>query len=497
MPIEFQLINKEGALTNRAVASWQAGEDGFTESYDVRHRIGGGNFKTLNTTDTNVVIDGIKPGNTVEVQVRAVGMGFPPKRSAYAVVTAVAPALPKNIAGPSNETIEQEVVNVTELKVKALSSAQAVLEWKAPKNEKLNNLTAIIKHSSKTDGTGSFANSVKLAEVPGGANTAVVPLLNGQYIIKLRDDTTFNKSTEEKSVTLNIPDLEVGKLIHNRREDQDSPPFQGLQRFVFYSADNDALVIDTDALFDELGVFDDIGDLDFASDRRLFGTYEFKDAVDLGGKFNVKLERILETRGDYPKDSIDDRVELVDTWSDWDGLVPDDTSAVVYFRTTDNADVDERILLEESTNQTVAGFDLEDSDSLLQESTNTFNDWTVLDKGTFVGRTFQFKAELETNHIDQTPLVDELGYKITVPGRSEGSAVITSNAGATKAVSFTNAFYETPAISILSYSLASGDYYEVTSTSRTGFTIAFKDSSNTIVSRDFQYVATGYGAEVS
>ena len=493
MPIEFQLISKDGGLTNRAIATWSRGDEGFTAAFDVKHRIGKGTYsRILNTTDTSLTVEGIKPGKTFEVQVRAVSTGFPPRRSAYAIATGVAPALPKNIAGSTNLNLEQAVSNVSNLRIKALSSAQAVLEWKPPTNEKLNNVTAVVKHSNKTDGTGSFANSVKLAEVPGNANSVVVPLLNGQYIVKLRDDTTDNKSSDEKSVTLNIPDLEVGKLIHTRREDQDSPPFQGLQRFVFYSADNDALVIDTDALLDELGTFDDIGDFDFASIRRFFGTYEFKDPVDLGGKFNVKLERILETRGDYPKDSVDDRADLVDTWSDWDGLVPDDTSAIVYFRTTDNAEVDERILLENND-----GFDLEDGDSLIQESTNTFNDWTVLDKGTFVGRTFQFKAELETGHVDQTPLVDQLGYKITVPGRTENSGVLTSNAGSTKDISFTNAFYETPAISILAYNLGSGDYYEVTSTSRTGFTIAFKNSSNTIVEKQFLYVATGYGAEVS
>lgn len=497
MPIEFQLIEKEGALTNRAISSWQAGPDGSTEFFEVRHRIGGGSFVSRTTTETSFTLDGIQPGNTLEVQVRGVNGGLPARRSPYVIATAIAPALPKNIAGSANENIEQVVANVGELKIKALSSAQAVLEWKPPVNEKLNNLTAIVKHSNKTDGTGSFANSVKLAEVPGSASSVVVPLLNGQYIVKLQDATTANKSLEEKSVTINIPDLEVGKLIHNRREDQDSPPFQGLQRFVFYSSDNDALVIDTDALFDELGIFDDIGDMDFAADRRLFGTYEFPASVDLGGKFNVKLERILETRGDYPKDQIDDRVELVDTWSDWDGLVPDDTSAVVYFRTSDAAEADEKFLLEESDINTVAGFDLEDGDSLLQESTNAFNDWTVLDKGTFVGRTFQFKAELETAHIDQTPLVDQLGYKMTIPGRTENSGVLTSNAGSTKAISFANAFYETPVISISAYNLSSGDYYEVTSTSRTGFTIAFKNSSNTIVEKQFLYVATGYGAEVS
>ena len=41
--------------------------------------------------------------------------------------------------------------------------------------------------------------------------------------------------------------------------------------------------------------------------------------------------------------------------------------------------------------------------------------------------------------------------------------------------------------------LDTGDFYELTSKSATGFTIKFKNSSGTVVSRDFDYVAKGYG----
>jgi hypothetical protein len=117
-----------------------------------------------------------------------------------------------------------------------------------------------------------------------------------------------------------------------------------------------------------------------------------------------------------------------------------------------------------------------------------------MESGRFTGRQFQFKAELSAAHVDQTPLVDELGYTMQLESRTESSATTASGAGA-KAVTFANAFYQEPSVGITAFNLASGDYYEVTSTTRTGFTVTFKNSSNAAIDRNFQYQAVGYGTE--
>ena len=279
-------------------------------------------------------------------------------------------------------------------------------------------------------------------------------------------------------------------LIQTRREDTDSPAFQGATRGVFYSDEYDGLVLDGDSTIDDALLIDDLSEIDFIGDRLETGEYDFPNLLDLGGKFEVIFERTIESRGLYPSDLIDDRSELVDSWSDWDGTAAEDTSAAVYFRTSDEAFTADDILLE----VTADFFLLEDGSKLLQESSLTFGEWTVLDVTRFVGRTFQFKAELETEHPDQTPLVEQLGYEAYIPARTESSSTIASGAGA-KAVTFTNAFYQAPTVGITAFNLASGDYYEVTSVTRTGFTVHFKNSSNSSVDRNFQYVAAGFGSE--
>jgi predicted phage tail protein len=469
LSIDFQLIEKDGGITNRAIASWAAGEGGFTGSYVVAWRIGEGSYNKFDTTKTSLEVDGIQPGKTFQVKVRAVGIGFPTKKSGFVYKKAVAPDLPTIIGG------SKLVENVTNLTVSPINDTQAVLHWQSPAVEKLNNLVAVIRHSNKTDGTGTFANATNLVEVPASANTATVPLLNGEYLIKLKDQTTKKKSITAVSVVLNIPDALPKLLIETRREDQDTPPFQGLQQNVTYDSGYDGLILDTTELVD----------------GKFSGEYEFASVKTLPGKFQVTLDRTLESRGLYPNDTIDSRSALVDTWADWDGTSPEETSSEIYFRVSDEVPTDDELLLEASPDI----FLLEDGDKLLLESSITFtSEWTVLNKSTFVGRSFQFKAELESDQPDETPLVDELGYVMSIPSRTENSATIASGAGA-KAVTFTTAFYEAPTVGITAFNLASGDYYELTSVTRTGFTVHFKNSSNSSVDRNFQYVAAGFGSE--
>ncbi|BCV01821.1 MAG: hypothetical protein CM15mV46_320 [Caudoviricetes sp.] len=46
-----------------------------------------------------------------------------------------------------------------------------------------------VRHSNKQDGTGTFQNSIDLIEALAGNTTdAVVPSLDGEYILKFRDD---------------------------------------------------------------------------------------------------------------------------------------------------------------------------------------------------------------------------------------------------------------------------------------------------------------------
>ena len=76
--------------------------------------------------------------------------------------------------------------------------------------------------------------------------------------------------------------------------------------------------------------------------------------------------------------------------------------------------------------------------------------------------------------------------------RTEKGDDIVSGVG-TKNITFTNAFYDIPTIIITGQNMATGDYFVITSKAKTGFSITFYNSSNTIISRTFDYQVIGYG----
>ena len=121
-----------------------------------------------------------------------------------------------------------------------------------------------IRHSSLTDGTATFSNSVDLITAVSGSSTeASVALLEGEYIVKFADDGG-RFSPDDTSVIVDLPDS-LGKIVAiNHREDQQTPdPFQGTHVDTFYSEEFDALTIDGEDEIDDEGEIDDIESIDF------------------------------------------------------------------------------------------------------------------------------------------------------------------------------------------------------------------------------------------
>jgi hypothetical protein len=488
LTLEFRQITVGQTSTNRMIASWSRGLNGGTIGFEIRYKIGSGNFVTTETTGTTFEIDGLDPGRLITFQIRSVGVPPVNRKSAWVYAPGTVPAADIDPENPSSVVAPPIPADVT---LQAIEGDQAILRWKIPATSGLNtnNFLAIIRHAPQTDGTGTWPNSTLLRTVKAQTNFAMLPLIEGEYLVKFQDENG-QRSLEAASAVIDLPNPIPRLNIQVRREDQDSPPYQGDKVGVFYDEDYDGLVLDGDATFDDVIDLDALGTFDFIGTRLAAGRYYFNNVLDLGGVFSVLFTRKLTTRGLYPADTIDDRTELIDRWSDFDGDIPDDTSTDLYFRTSNQATTDEELLLENGE-----FFLLEDgTDKIQMESDIDFGAWVPMESGRYTGRQFQFKAELSAAHADQTPLVDELGYTMQLESRTESSATIASGATA-KVVTFANAFYQEPSLGISASNLASGDYYEVTSASRTGFTITFYDSSNTAIDRNFQYQAVGYGTE--
>ena len=336
-----------------------------------------------------------------------------------------------------------------------------------------------IRHSSKTDGSGTYTNSADLiTALPGSETEATIPLLEGEIICRFVDSSN-NLSANDTSVIIDLPETSnlLAQSWGSVREDETNPPFQGSATDVVYDSNQDALIL-ASLGFDSITDFDNVSDLDaIDAGTASSGTYNFNDLLDLGGVFAVDLKRYFVARGFRPSDTIDSRTELIDTWDDFDGALITNVNAAMQVRkTTDDPG-----------------------------GSPTWGNWQNLSNGTFKGRAFQFKAILSTTDNSENILIDQLGYNASFKQRSEQSiATVDSSTLTSNTVNFSKPFFVgtsslggantyLPSIGITAQNLSSGDYFEVSNVSASSFQVLFKNSSGSTIDKNFTWSAVGYG----
>ncbi len=467
-PNALQAEEKVVVINNQAVAklivSWQP-IVGVTQ-YQVNYRFNNGNFisQTVSAPDFEIFDSDV---GTYEFQVFSYNAALQTSATSSNLTFNAQgkTALPGNVVGLSAEPISEKLVR---------------LRWNLSTDvDVIHGGRVYVRHSTKTDGSGTFSNSVDLIEaLAGNTTTAEVPYLEGEYILKFRDDGN-RFSPGETSVIIELPDNLAPLIAQTRREDQDNPKFQGTKVNVSFDALSNSLNLAGTGLFDAITDFDNEASLDDAGGISSSGTYDFGGTaggttLDLGGVFSLDLKRHFLTEGFIPADLFDAR-GLIDDLTDFDGTTALDVNAEMLVRVT------------------------QDDPS----GSPTYSAFQTFANGTYKGRGFQFRTNLTSNDAIQDIRVSELGYTASLQRRTEQGNVTASGAGA-KAITFTSPFFvgtssllgantNLPSVGINAQNMASGDYFEVSSISATGFTVHFKNSSNASIDRNFTYQAVGFG----
>mgnify|MGYP003135401362 FL=1 len=351
-------------------------------------------------------------------------------------------ALPEDVSGLTIEPINEQFVRLR------FTQATAI--------DVLHGGRVYVRHTNQTGGGASFQAAQDVIEaVAGNATEVIAPALAGTYLLKFQDDGG-RFSANAASVNLSLVDILDSITVKTDREDTDGTPYNGTKSNVVYDSSLGGLKL-TDPT------------------ANATGTYDFVDTLDLGGTFSLVLKRHFQGVGFYTGDQFDNRTDNIDTWTDFDGTIANDVNAKMAVRTT--------------------------TDNPSSSPTYTsFNDFA---NGTFKGRGFQFRITIDTADTAQNMNLQQAGYTATMPSRTEQSSVIASGAGA-KAVTFTAPFFVgtsglgnlnsfLPSVNISPQNMASGDYFELSSISGTGFTVHFKNSSNASIDRNFTYSAVGFG----
>jgi predicted phage tail protein len=422
---------------SKLIIDWQPVQ-GVTQ-YLVNYKIENGNYVSQIVFSSDFeILDTVK--GTYEIQVFSYNASLE-LSSQFTSTTFVAEgktALPENVTNLTIEPINEQFVRLS------FNQALAI--------DVLHGGRVYVRHSNLALGSANFQASQDVIEAVAGNSTDVIaPALPGTYLLKFQDDGGRFSPTEAK-VSLSLVDILDSITVKTDREDTDGTPFNGTKSNVQYDGSKGGLVLTNPS-------------------ANATGTYDFVDTLDLGGTFSLVLKRHFSGEGFYTSDLFDNRTELIDTWTDFDGATANDANAKIAVRTSTD-----------------------------MSSYTDFNDFA---NGTFKGRGFQFRITLNTNDVAQNMNLQQAGYTASMPSRTEQSTVIASGAGA-KAVTFTAPFFVgtsalgnlnnfLPSVNISPQNMATGDYFELSSISGTGFTVHFKNSSDASIDRNFTYSAVGFG----
>ena len=316
-----------------------------------------------------------------------------------------------------------------------------------------------IRYSTLTSGA-EWQNSVALVDkIARPATSVTVPAREGSYLIKAVDKLGNFSSNEAIISNTIVSDF---NFVATQTE---SPTFSGVKTNV-YVDDNSFLRLDSSELFDSAtGLFDD--GTDFfdsgltASDLYATGTYDFNGVIDLGATYKSRVTASITQTSDNIDDLFDNRSGLFDASpSNFDGDTPANCNA-----------------------------HLEIATSLDNVTYTSFRTFVV---GDYNARYLKFRLNLASFDLSSTPVISALSVTVDMPDRIFSGNDITSGTG-TYSIVFTNPYYSSSyAVGITAQGLATGDYYLLTNKTTSGFDIAFKDSSNTGISKTFDYITKGY-----
>ena len=374
--------------------------------------------------------------------------------------------------------------DVSTLAVSMVGSNQMQLQW-TPVTD-LDVSYYAIRYQNVTSGAGWNSSTNLTQVVRRKSNSVTINARTGAFLIKAVDKLG-NESDNEAIVYSNISGLEHYTNVGTYNEETINAvtgqswegTFDGDCVKGQDSSDNFIATLDTILLWDSA-----VGDIDDAeglidsgpTDATANPTYYLANIESSGeylGSHTISLDSVYDATFQATIDlTINDLWDLFDSGrgasafddaqGPFDGTAPSKCDA----------------FLQVGSSESSLG------------AISTYND--ISQQATVKGRYFKFKLKLTSADNKARPEVSSMQIVLALEKRLESGEDVVSGAGA-KAIVYTNAFYASPAVGIAAQNMATGDYYTISSKTKSGYTITFYNSSAVAQDRTFDYVAKGYG----
>jgi predicted phage tail protein len=401
--------------------------------YKIRWRAEFGNWTEVRQYGPLYEIEDVTTGN-YQVEVYAI--------SSTQVISSAPAEMMFSVTG-----VSAPPANPTGVSLVPINESTAIIQWDlATDLDVLIGGEVLIRHDPRDMPAAEWSTSNAIVQAAAGNQTQKqVPLLAGTYFVAFRDQSGV-RSLVPVGIHAALPTPQPRLSVKVWEEQNLVPKFDGTKTNFIYDAGKVALYLNPATA--------------------LTGTYVYKDTLDLTQVYDINLRRRIISYPVSTSINFDSVTGLFDDQpGNFDGSDLDQVNCVTYVRTT---------------NDNPAG-------------TPTWGPWNEFVNAVVRARAIQVRVigATESNLVGLA--ISDLGATAELQQRVESGNRTGAN---TYTVTFAQAFYQTPNIVISPSNMATGDYYTVTATSRTGFTVNFYNSANAGVTRSCDYTATGYGREI-
>ena len=336
----------------------------------------------------------------------------------------------------------------TGLSLVPVNESSAIIQWNLATDLDVTiGGEVLIRHDPRQVPTAGWNSSNAIVQAAAGSQTQKqVPLLDGTYFVAFRDQSGV-RSVTPAAVRAVLPAPQPRMTLKTWAEQSNASPFDGTNTNLPYNSGQGGLYLNPATA--------------------LTGEYIYRDVLDLGAIYDVNVRRRIVSApvaGGALFDSVSGLFD--DQPGTFDGTDLDQINAITLIRTTNDN----------------------------PSSSPTWSPWNEYANAIVRARAIQLKVIATTTSAQVGMAITELGAVAELQQRSE---VNRSAAATVHNITFGNAFYDIPRISVQPNALQTGEYFTVTNRARTGFTVSFFDSSNNAISRAFDWNATGFGLEVT
>jgi len=332
----------------------------------------------------------------------------------------------------------------------------ANLKWdKVTDLDVVNGGTYWIRHTSKTSGVTWASSSDITKNVPGSLDTYSVPLLAGSYLIKALD-SSGNESENAAIVSSNVADILGLNVVLTSTQ---HPGFGNgtstgvgdpSNTNVSFDSGNNTIKLTNTSLGE--------------------GYYYFTDqSIDLGQVYTSRITSSYSSTGFSVSDLFDSSTGNFDAKAGlFDGADISGTNAALQIRTT--------------------------SDD--PSSSPTWSSWGSFFVGDYIARGVQFRLQLKTDNPSYNIQVDSLSVTVDMPDTIKRDINVQTDSGTgngTKVVTYAVPFKTVPSVGITTINAGDRIYYNITSSTASGFTITFYDNNTSQPSQQtFNWLSSGY-----